>query len=497
MLASVVINVIALSLVGMRARSATRFAFCFPYQFFKPEDVFLSGFELSGFGPLRLSLNFNDVDLKPYFIKLLLKFVVKKSMVTEEKGEDNVTETAIQDVKDKTDEAELEVAETDIAIEEVKEEQVADAVENIATSSELTEPKLEKLQKNALICIGEFPIKILVKSQLLSQKNDVQTVFIDKSTEEIIKWSKDVIDANSVSGLDANIETNLWFQVLPYLGQNGEFTERLKNTLVENKYGALLVASSWDGVGSAMLPTMITRFKEWNLDSVALALLPSRMQSPDAHFNALSSIGLSVSIGSAPLIVIGRDQLSKYVGVDRSGSVIKGNIFLNSLIEMMIKKKTFIRELNELSRSFAVNRYTILAATGASLKIYGSLENILDTTLFRPLSDFEMSTASLIYVLARIPLQLKERWGRDKIELEIAHWLKEKAILKSVYVTEPLYVEDLNDRVDVILFVGGIDLKEMIEASTKKMNTVKTQALKQGSIKEEEWKEIMKSLAIG
>ena len=64
-------------------------------------------------------------------------------------------------------------------------------------------------------------------------------------------------------------------------------------------------------------------------------------------------------------------------------------------------------------------------------------------------------------------------------------------------MTEPLYVEDLNDRVDVILFVGGIDLKEMIEASTKKMNTVKTQALKQGSIKEEEWKEIMKSLAIG
>jgi len=175
---------------------------------------------------------------------------------------------------------------------------------------------------------------------------------------------------------------------------------------------------------------------------------------------------------------------------------MKGNRVLNCLVEMMLTKKTFVRELSEMSRSFGVKTFAILAATGASFKIYGSLENILDTTLFRPLLSFDLSGASLLYVLSRIPRQMKEKLSRDKIELAIASWFKEKAVLKSIYVTDPLYVEDINDRVDIVLLVGGSDLKEMFTSMEKKVGAVKTEAVKQGSIKKEDWEGIMKSLAM-
>ena len=148
-----------------------------------------------------------------------------------------------------------------------------------------------------------------------------------------------------------------------------------------------------------------------------------------------------------------------------------------------------------MSRSFGVKAFTVLAATGASFKIYGSLENILDTTLFRPLLSINLSTASLIYVLPRVSVQLKEKLSRDKIELSVANWFKDKTALESIYVTEPLYVEDTTDRVDLIMFVGGFDLKSIVASMEKKGNAIRTQAVKHGSIKEKEWEEIIKSLA--
>jgi hypothetical protein len=225
-----------------------------------------------------------------------------------------------------------------------------------------------------------------------------------------------------------------------------------------------------------------------------VAVLPSKLQPPDAQFNALSSMGTCASKDFATILLIGRDQLNKYVGVNRNGSVIEGNTILSYILELMLAKETLVQELSELSRSFNVKLYTILSATGASLKIYGTLENMLNSALFRPLLSFDLSTVSLLYVLVRMPLHFKDRLPRDKIELAIANWFKEKATLKSIYVTEPLYVDDINDRIDVALFVGGFALSEMVAWMEKKANEIRVQATKQGLIKEEEWNGTVKSL---
>ena len=68
----------------------------------------------------------------------------------------------------------------------------------------------------------------------------------------------------------------------------------------------------------------------------------------------------------------------------------------------------------------------------------------------------------MLYVLVRMPSSLKDKLPRGKIELAIASWFKEKANLKSIYIAEPIYVEDTSDRIDLVLFVGGFDTAQNV-----------------------------------
>ena len=367
-----------------------------------------------------------------------------------------------------------------------------DAVE--PTPEEHTEPLKPTFHKQTIICIGEYPIKILLKGFLVEKKEEPLPIFIGKSSEDIAEWSQSSLNPDTILGLDMNIDTHFWFQVLPCIANDGAFIARLKDKPIDNLRGAILVSSLWDGVGSGLLPALISQFKEWNTNAVAFGVLPSQMQPSDVHFNAFSSIGICVSKGFASLLLLDRDQLESYVGVDRRGSILKGNVVFNYLLELVSAKETFVQELAELSRAFNVRTYTVLSATGASLSIYGSIKNILDSALSRPLLKFDLSSASVLYVLIRMPIHLKEKLSRGKIELAIASWFKDKASLQSIFISEPIYVEDTSDRIDVAMFVGGFDVTKMFLSMEKKVREIKDFAIKQGSIKEDEWQAIVKSL---
>ena len=187
-------------------------------------------------------------------------------------------------------------------------------------------------------------------------------------------------------------------------------------------------------------------------------------------------------------------MLESYEGVDRNGVLINGNMVANYLVNLLLAKETLVQEISELSRTFNVKMHSVLLATGASINIYGSLENMLNATLLKPLLTFDLSSASLIYVLLRMPTNLKDKLSTGKIELAIAGWFKEKANLKSIYVTEPIYVEDISDRIDLILFVGGFDTTKMVTDLEKKIKNMESRAVKKGFIKEEDWEAIMKNL---
>jgi hypothetical protein len=279
---------------------------------------------------------------------------------------------------------------------------------------------------------------------------------------------------------------------LPHVKKDCAFISRLKSKLADNVHDAIIASSIWDGVGSALLPSLISQLKAWDINSVALAVFPSKVQPADDHFNALASISMCVSKDAATVLLTDRDHVESYVGVDREGSIIKGNGIVDYLLKLMSAKETLVQELTEMSRSFGVKMYTILSATGASLKIYGSLENILNSALFNPLLAFDLASVSVLYVLLRMPFSLKDKLPKGKIELAIAAWFKERASLKSIRVSEPIYVEDVTDRIDIVMFVGGFDLTEILTLLEKKVRTIKSQIVKHGFIKEGEWQAIVK-----
>ncbi|MCW4054428.1 MAG: hypothetical protein NWE84_05865 [Candidatus Bathyarchaeota archaeon] len=368
-----------------------------------------------------------------------------------------------------------------------------DSVEN---SDESIEPPKLTFHKPTIICIGEYPIKILLKGALAEKKDESLPIFIDKFSKDVVEWSQSSLSPDNILGLDLKIDTHFWFQVLPYVKNDGALVARLKDKALSNLSGAIIVSSLWDGIGSGLLPALISHLEEWKTNTVAFGFLPSQMQVSDVHFNAFSSVGLCISKGFASLLLLDRDQLESFVGVDRSGSVLKGTVFLNYLLEMVAAKETFVQELTELSRAFDVRVFTVLSATGASFSMYGSLKNILDSALSTPLLKCDLSSASVLYVLLRLPLHLKEKISRGKVELEIAEWFKEKASLKSIFVSEPIYVEDGNDRLDLAMFVGGFDVTKMFAAMEKKVRAIKSFVVKKGSIKEDEWRVILKSLGV-
>jgi hypothetical protein len=343
------------------------------------------------------------------------------------------------------------------------------------------------IPKQALVCIGEYPIKIILKEPTIT-KEVTLPVFIEKSSDEIYKWLPKAYDAQFVLGFeDKHIDTHFWYSVLPTISRDNSVLESLKIKSAEKLHGAIIFSSVWDGIGSASLPAFIGKFKAANIDSLSIAVLPSKIQPTDAHFNAYATLEMCLNADGATVLLIDRDLVEAYEGVDRKGELIKGNMVANYLLNLFLAKETLVEEIAELSRTFNTKIFTPIAITGSSYRIYGSLENMLNTALLKPFLKFDLSTASLLYVVLRMPLSLKDKLPRGKIELAITNWFKEKTVLQSIYITEPIYTQDMNDRIDAVLFVGGFNMSRMMSDLEAKVNSLKNLAVERG-LMTEDWR---------
>jgi hypothetical protein len=374
-------------------------------------------------------------------------------------------------------------------------------VETVETSFNVLESiraHIEQLKpltpRRGLVCIGEYPAKILLKPPLVEKISGISPILLLGSSEEILKMTQPVANSQNVLGVDADVDTHFWFNVESYIAQNEGYAKHLRG-LMDKLHEVILLVSLWDGLGSALLPTLISEFKTSNANSVALAVLPSKSQASDAHFNALASIGKCMSNEAAAVVLLGRDFVEDYVGVDRDGSRMKGNSIIGYLLEMMLAKETLPQELSELSRAFNVKLYTVLAITGASFKVYGSFETMLDAAALNPFLTFDLTSASVLYVLVRAPIHLRDKLSRGQIELATAKWSKRIPSVRSIYVSEPVYVDDASDRVDAVVFAGSFDLTELTVFFQKKAGRIKNEKVKKGLVKEEEWEAIIKGLS--
>jgi hypothetical protein len=347
------------------------------------------------------------------------------------------------------------------------------------------------LQKQALVCIGEYPIKTILKEPIIT-KEVTLPIFIEKSSDEIYKWLPKGYDAHFVLGFEEDhIDTHFWYNVLPTISKDNSVLESLRKRSLEKLHGAIIFSSVWDGVSSAALPTYIRKFKEANIDSLSIVVLPSKIQPKDAQFNACGALETCLAINGATVLLLERDQIESYEGVDRKGEPIKGNNVVNYLLNMLLAKNSLVEEITELSRTFNTELFTALFVTGSSYNIFGSLDNMLNAALLKPFLNVDLPNASLLYVLLRLPLSMKDKLPRGKIELTITNWFKEKTNLQSIYITEPIYTQDMTDRIDAVLFIGGFETTKMLSDMETKVKSLKDHAVEKGLITEE-WKIVSK-----
>ncbi len=355
---------------------------------------------------------------------------------------------------------------------------------------------LEKItSKQILLCIGEYSSKIIIQDVFQNKKNVFShPLLVSKFKKEVNGWSQSIINKKHILSLEKNVDSHFWYQILPVFSERNVLVDNLKKSSIDNIKGAIVLSSLWDGFGSALTPTVISQFKESNTNSIVFGILPSQIQTSDAQFNAFSSVGLCLSKNFTPIVLLDRDQLENFLGIDRQGSIIKGSSVVNFLLELIQKKESFVQELSELTRAFNVKSYTVMLSSGASLSVYGSLENILNAALLRPLLKFKLSSSLIVYAVFRIPTRMKKTLSKNNIELSLANWFKEKTNLKSIQISEPIYIDSKEDRIDLALFIGGFELADIFSPIKKRIQQMKNNAIKKGLIKKKDWEVIVKEL---
>ncbi len=341
------------------------------------------------------------------------------------------------------------------------------------------------LPKQAMVAIGEYPIKTILKEPIV-QREGTLSILVEKSSNDIYTWIPKDFDPFYVLGFeDAKLDTHFWYDVLKSVISDNSIIDTLKKKPAERLDSAIIFSSVWDGVGSAALPVLISKFRASNINSLSLAILPSKIQPPDAHFNAYGSLQLCLGTEGSTVLLLDRDQIESYEGVDRKSGLLKGNMVINYLLNLFLAKESLVSEIAELSRTFNIKLFSGIVITGASYKIYGPLENMLNAAWLKPLLKFDLPSASLLYVLIRMPTLLKEELPRGKIELAITEWFKDKTTLQSIHLTEPVYTEDMTDRIDAVLFVGGFDTGALLGSLQNKSELLKDKAVEKGFLTED------------
>ncbi|MEE8355376.1 MAG: hypothetical protein V3S09_06070 [Candidatus Bathyarchaeia archaeon] len=269
---------------------------------------------------------------------------------------------------------------------------------------------------------------------------------------------------------DTAFEPHYWFDIHTFLREDSSFREAFQEDIFDYQKEFVILGSLGEGVTAGALPIVNDRLVQEQKDTLIVSVFPSVTHSSDALFNAFSSLGLLLIQGSGPVLLLDRARLDDFISVNREGGRLSGDLVPRYLVELLLHKVGIVRDLVKLSRSFRVELYTVLMASGSSLEIYESLRNILDITLEQPLLDFDISTASIIYVLVKAPLRLQGLLTKGFIELEVNSWLKERLGVDVPQICEPMYVDELNDRIDVVILVGGFETNRLFETVKERVS---------------------------
>ena len=346
------------------------------------------------------------------------------------------------------------------------------------------------LPDRAVITVGEYTLDALEPPGIDDEGlTDIIRVHHKKDLEHKTVY----IDPEYDIEIDTLYEPHYWFDLLEHV--DAETFYVAISRLIYDYYDEILtVVNLSEGSSSGLYP-LLHRFlakKEKNV--LGISIVPSMSHSSDALFNSFSSMGMISIDGSTPLLLIDQGKLEEYSGVHRVGEILRDIDVVDYLVEILLNKRGLIRDLYKLSRNFKIGMFSVLMATGCSIGIYESFRNILDVTLEQPLMEFDISTATMIYVLVRAPLYYRDEFTKGQIEFEVSQWLTESMGVDIPQICEPIFIDEFGDRVDVVILVGGFETKNMFREIYRRIERFSNMNLEQGLYDRELWDEIKKKL---
>jgi hypothetical protein len=346
------------------------------------------------------------------------------------------------------------------------------------------------LPDRAVITVGQYMLDALESPGINEEGlTDVIRVHHKKDLEHKTVY----IDPESDVEIDTLYEPHYWFDLLEHV--DAEAFEDALGKRVHDYYDEILtLVNLSEGSSSALYPLLHRFLAKREKNVLGISVVPSMSHSSDALFNSFASMGMVSIDDSTPLLLIDQAKLEDFSGVHRMGEILKELDVVDYLVELLLDKRGFIRDLYKLSRNFDIGMFSVLMATGCSLGIYESFRNILDVTLEQPLMEFDISTATMIYVLVRAPLYYRDEFTKGQIEYEVSQWLTESLGVDIPQICEPVFVDEFGDRVDVVILVGGFDTKKMFRDIYRRIERFSNMNLEQGLYDKELWDEIKEKL---
>ncbi|MBT3283655.1 hypothetical protein HN807_03615 [Candidatus Bathyarchaeota archaeon] len=345
------------------------------------------------------------------------------------------------------------------------------------------------LPDKAVVTVGQYALDTLNESEKLTEV-DIYTLLRVLHRKDLQHRTVELDPEHSLQ-MDTMYEPHYWFDLGSYLeGVNMEGI--LGNLFYDYHKEILSISNISEGATAGILPEIHRHFMGKEKSTLGVCVFPSMAHSGDALYNAFSAVGRIRRDASTPLILVDQGKLEDYDGVHRDGDVLKGIDVLDYIIELLLDKEGFIRDLNKLSTSYNIELFSVLMASGCSMDIYESFRNILEITLEQPLMDFDITTAKMIYVLVKAPLKFRDELQKGQLEYEVSTWLQESIGIDIPQICESLFVDEFGDRLDVVILAGGYDSKEKFTIVHKRIERFSKMNLDQGLVKTEDWEEIKK-----
>jgi hypothetical protein len=226
----------------------------------------------------------------------------------------------------------------------------------------------------------------------------------------------------------------------------------------------LLTLAMGEGSGSGVSHVLLERARMLNprCFNYVLGLLPSVTDSIHSQINAFYGLASLLQAGgdrslSDAVILIQYDRLKQLRGIGSTGEELKMEELVTVLFRLMAATLTG-PGISKIGTLLRWNRDPVLVpclAVGRSLEIFGSLSNILESSIAYPLCQISRENISSSYLLLNVPRRLVKIFPENEINDEFAGFSHKYFPNIGSIGYQLTYSDDQHDRLDACLLLGG------------------------------------------